>query len=52
MVLRNLLLFVNWVILILIEESGAFSDYSQSDRSGDFGAFVEEHNFGEVGRWW
>ena len=30
------------------EESGAFSDYSQSDRSGDFGASgvgSEEHNF-------
>ena len=48
MVLRNLITFCTLGDSGISEESGAFSDYSQSDRSGDFGASgvgCEEHNF-------
>ena len=48
MFLRNLITFCTLGDSGISEESGDFSDYSQSDRSGDFGAFgvgCEEHNF-------
>ena len=47
MVLRNLITFCILGDSGISEESGAFIDYSQSDRSGDFGASgveCEEYN--------